>query len=86
MTNGEFIEHVYRCAHKYALEAREVLARNSHMHDLEKCEVESISDEQIRAVLNDCFRHRIKLSYEANADGVTTDHVVKEIAGKVAVA
>ena len=42
--------------------------------------------DDIRAVANDCFRHRIKLSYEAHVDGVTTDHVIKEILSQVAVA
>ena len=45
-----------------------------------------VTPDDVRAVVHDCFRHRIKLSYEAHADGVTTDHVVKEIIGKVAVA
>ena len=45
-----------------------------------------VTPDDIRSVLNDCFRHRIKLSYEAQADGVTSDHVIREIASKVAVA
>ena len=45
-----------------------------------------VTPDDVRAIVNDCFRHRIKLSYEANAEGVTTDHVVKEIVSKVAVA
>ena len=45
-----------------------------------------VSPDDIRAIVHDCFRHRIKLSYEAQADGVTTDDVIKQIATKVAVA
>ena len=45
-----------------------------------------VTPDDIRAVVHDCLRHRIKLSYEAHADGVTADHVIREIVGKVAVA
>lgn len=44
-----------------------------------------VTPDNVRAIVNDCFRHRIKLSYEAHADGVTADHVIKEILSKVAV-
>jgi MoxR-like ATPase len=36
-------------------------------------------------VVHDCLRHRLILSYEANADGITTDHVLEEILKQVAV-
>ncbi len=45
-----------------------------------------VSPDDVRAVVHDCLRHRIILSYEANADGITTDHVIKEIVTQVAVA
>ena len=45
-----------------------------------------VSPDDVRAVIPDCLRHRIMLSYEANADGITTDHVIKEIVTQVAVA
>ncbi|MGI9518563.1 MAG: AAA family ATPase, partial [Pirellulaceae bacterium] len=45
-----------------------------------------VTPDDIRAIVNDCFRHRIKLSYEAHADGITSDHVIKEIVSQVAVA
>ena len=44
-----------------------------------------VTPDDIRAIVNDCFRHRIKLSYEAHADGVTSDDVIKEIVSQVAV-
>jgi MoxR-like ATPase len=40
--------------------------------------------EDVRAVIHSCLRHRIILSYEANADGVTRDAVVDEIVKLVA--
>ena len=45
-----------------------------------------VTPDDIRAVINDCLRHRIKLSYEANADGVTTDDVIAKVVKLVAVA
>ena len=45
-----------------------------------------VSPDDVRAVVHDCLRHRIMLSYEANAEGITTDHVIKEIVTRVAVA
>lgn len=40
---------------------------------------DSVSPDDIRAVVNDCFRHRITLSYEAQADGLTTDDVIHQL-------
>src|ERR1700722_10620969 len=40
--------------------------------------------EDVRAVTHSCLRHRIILSYEPNADGVTRDAVVDEIVKLVA--
>ena len=45
-----------------------------------------VTPDDIRAIVNDCLRHRILLSYEANADGVSADDVVHEIVKLVAVA
>ena len=42
--------------------------------------------DDVRAVVNDCSRHRLGLSYDANADGVTADDVIREIVKQVAVA
>jgi len=44
-----------------------------------------VNPDNIRAVVHDCLRHRLILSYEANADGITTDHVIDEILKQVAV-
>jgi MoxR-like ATPase len=45
-----------------------------------------VTPDNVRAVIHDCLRHRIMLSYEANADGVTADDVIRELVGQVAVA
>jgi MoxR-like ATPase len=45
-----------------------------------------VTPDDVRAVLNDCLRHRLILSYEAKADGRSPDDVLKEIAARVAVA
>jgi len=42
--------------------------------------------EDVRAVAHDCLRHRLILSYEANAEGVTADAVIDELLQQVAVA
>ena len=47
---------------------------------------EQVTPDDVRAVVHDCLRHRLILSYEANADGITTDDVIKEIVSLVAVA
>ena len=44
-----------------------------------------VTPDDVRAVVHDCLRHRIMLSYEANAEGVTTDRVIDEIVKLVAV-
>jgi len=40
----------------------------------------------VQAVAHDCLRHRLILSYEANAEGVTADAVIDELLKQVAVA
>ncbi len=44
-----------------------------------------VTPDDVRAVVHDVLRHRILLSYEANAEGITSDHVIKEIVKRVAV-
>ena len=44
-----------------------------------------VTPENIRAVVHDCLRHRLILSYEANAEGVGPDKVIVEILKVVAV-
>lgn len=46
---------------------------------------QAVTPDNIRAVLHDCLRHRLMLSYEANADGVIADQVLDEILKHVAV-
>jgi MoxR-like ATPase len=45
-----------------------------------------VTPDDVRAVVHDCLRHRLMLSYEANAGGVTADQVVDELVKLVAVA
>ena len=47
---------------------------------------DQVTPDDIRAVINDCLRHRIILSYEAQADGLTTDDVISQVVKLVAVA
>lgn len=44
-----------------------------------------VKPDDIRAVVHDCLRHRLILSYEANAESVSPDMVIDEILKKVAV-
>jgi MoxR-like ATPase len=39
----------------------------------------------VRAIVHDCLRHRLILSYEANADGLSADDVINEVLKQVAV-
>jgi MoxR-like ATPase len=41
--------------------------------------------DDVRAVVHSCVRHRILLSYEANAEGITADAVIDEMVRQVAV-
>ncbi|SCY44268.1 AAA family ATPase [Desulfoluna spongiiphila] len=45
-----------------------------------------VTPDDVRAVVHDVLRHRIMLSYEANADGISADEVISEIVKTVAVA
>lgn len=44
-----------------------------------------VSPDNIRAVVHDCLRHRLILSYEANAEGILADKVIDELLKLVAV-
>ncbi|PQJ28478.1 AAA family ATPase [Rubritalea profundi] len=46
----------------------------------------SVTPDDIRAVVSDCLRHRIGLSYEAQADGLTSNDVINKIVKLVAIA
>ena len=46
----------------------------------------TVTPDDIRAVINDCLRHRLVLSYEAQADGVTSDEVIHMLVKLVPVA
>lgn len=45
-----------------------------------------VTPEDVQAVVHDCLRHRLSLSYEAGADGMNADGVLDEIVKLVAVA
>jgi MoxR-like ATPase len=45
-----------------------------------------VTPDDVRAVINDCFRHRLKPSFEAQADGVTNDEIIQQLIELVAVA
>jgi MoxR-like ATPase len=47
---------------------------------------EHVTPDDIRAVISDCLRHRLLLSFEAQADGLTTDQVIGQLVKLVAVA
>lgn len=38
-----------------------------------------VSPDDVQAVAHDCLRHRLILSYEAEADGITADNVIDEL-------
>ncbi|MAI42434.1 MAG: AAA family ATPase [Candidatus Azotimanducaceae bacterium] len=45
-----------------------------------------VSPDDVRSVLNDCFRHRIIISFEAEAEGITSDQTLDTILQRVATA
>ena len=45
-----------------------------------------VTPDDVRGVVHDCLRHRLILTYEANAAGVTADQVIDELVKVVAVA
>ena len=44
-----------------------------------------VTPDDVRAIVHNVLRHRLILSYEATAEGITPDHVIKEIVTQVAV-
>jgi MoxR-like ATPase len=38
-----------------------------------------VTPDDVRGVVHDCLRHRLILSYEANADGLSADDVINEV-------
>jgi len=47
---------------------------------------DAVSPDSIRAIVHDCLRHRLILSYEASAAGISADQVIDELIRQVAVA
>lgn len=45
---------------------------------------EFVTPDDVRAVVHNVLRHRLVLSYEASAEGITPDQVIKEIVTQVA--
>jgi MoxR-like ATPase len=39
--------------------------------------------EDIKRVAPDVLRHRLRLTYEAEAEGLTSEHVIAELLGRV---
>ena len=44
-----------------------------------------VGPEDIQDMAFDILRHRLILSYEAEAEGITTDHFIKELISRIAV-
>jgi MoxR-like ATPase len=44
-----------------------------------------VTPDDVRAIAHNCLRHRLQLSYEARAEGLTNDDVVSEVIKQVAV-
>ena len=49
-------------------------------------ERDHVLPDDVKAVTHDVLRHRLTLSYDANADGVSADDIIDEILAQVAVA
>lgn len=47
---------------------------------------EMVTPDNVRAIAHDCLRHRLILTYEANAEGISQDQVISEILKLVATA
>ncbi|MFT7126018.1 MAG: MoxR-like ATPase, partial [Candidatus Azotimanducaceae bacterium] len=43
-----------------------------------------VSPDDVQAVVHDVFRHRIIVSFEAEATGITADHVINTLVERVA--
>jgi len=44
-----------------------------------------VSPEDIQTIAFDCLRHRLILSYEAEAEGISTDEVIQQLIARIAV-
>ena len=44
-----------------------------------------VGPEDVQEVVYDVLRHRLILNYEAEAEGITTDHVIRELVNRIAV-
>ena len=44
-----------------------------------------VGPEDVQAVVYDVLRHRLILNYEAEAEGITSDHVISELINRIAV-
>jgi len=44
-----------------------------------------VTPDDVRAIAPDVLRHRISVTYEAEAEDVTTDHIVREVLGAIEV-
>ncbi|MEJ2140356.1 MAG: MoxR family ATPase [Gammaproteobacteria bacterium] len=44
-----------------------------------------VTPDDVRAIVHNCLRHRLQLSYEARAEGLSNDDVVSEVIKQVAV-
>ena len=44
-----------------------------------------VGPEDVQEVVRDVLRHRLILNYEAEAEGITTDHVIGELLSRIAV-
>lgn len=47
---------------------------------------EFVSPDDVAAVIHDCLRHRLILSFEAEADGVTRDQAIDQLLKTVPIA
>jgi MoxR-like ATPase len=45
-----------------------------------------VTPDDIHAVIYDVFRHRLLLSFEAEAQGITKDQVIRRVLEKVSIA
>ena len=45
-----------------------------------------VTPEDIQALVHDVLRHRVLVSFEAQAQGISTDHVLDELLARVPVA
>jgi MoxR-like ATPase len=44
-----------------------------------------VTPDDVKSIANDVLRHRIGLTYEAEAEGITADYVISELLARVAV-